>query len=183
MIVLRFAFCVLCFVFCVLRFAFRICVLRLQGSITHWPPHDCTTGLTTFLDVDVPPSVAIGPAQLTKSLNDIADVIGLSSVLKLTASAADELLQLAGVTSKREDDVVALGRQLARAFQAPLTVLTSGTMPFVCVSLLFRPRRALSPIRCSSCCCCRYRHVSSCQLLTHRTPDSAALLADPTCRV
>ena len=92
------------------------------------PPHRLLPppGQTTFFDVDVPPSVAVGPAQLSKSVNDIADVIGMSSVLKLTASAAEELLQLAGVTAKKDADVVTLAQQLARAFEAPLTVLTAG---------------------------------------------------------
>jgi hypothetical protein len=51
-------------------------------------------GLPTFLDVDVTPSVALGPARLCSSPADIVNVIGLSSVLKLTASAAQEILEL-----------------------------------------------------------------------------------------
>ena len=79
------------------------------------------------MDVDVPPSIAVGPAQLAKSVNEIADVIGLSSVLKLTGSAAGELLALAGVTHDPADtDLVSLGRKLARTFGAPLTVVTGG---------------------------------------------------------
>lgn len=58
-------------------------------------PHLPCAGLTTFLDVDVTPSVALGPAKLGTTGQEIVDVIKTANVLKLTASAAEEILALA----------------------------------------------------------------------------------------
>ena len=52
--------------------------------------------IPTVLDVDVPPSIAAGAAQLCESAADVLAVSRLPTVLKTTRTAALELLALDG---------------------------------------------------------------------------------------
>jgi len=89
----------------------------------------------TMLDVDVPPSVAAGDAQLG-TLKEVLDCVANSDVIKPTLDAAAELLALeatggatcdaeaAGITLKNDLDEVAL--QLQEAFGSRMVAVTDG---------------------------------------------------------
>ena len=79
----------------------------------------------SLLDVDVTPSVAAGPARLG-SIDELRRCVRKAGVLKLTASAAAELLALASpapLEARLED----AAQQLADAFGSRLCVVTDGS--------------------------------------------------------
>jgi sugar/nucleoside kinase (ribokinase family) len=82
-------------------------------------------GVPSLLDVDVTPGVATGPAQLG-SLDELRRCVTKATVLKLTGSAAGELLALVSQAplEARLENVAA---QLADAFGARLCVVTDGS--------------------------------------------------------
>lgn len=81
--------------------------------------------IPSLLDVDVTPSTATGSAQLG-TIDELRRCVTKASVLKLTASAAAELLAL--VSNKPlESSLENVAQQLADAFGAKLCVVTDGS--------------------------------------------------------
>ena len=82
-------------------------------------------GAPSLLDVDVTPAVATGPARLG-TLDELRRCVRKAGCLKLTASAAAELLAL--VSSKPlESRLENIAQQLADAFGSRLCVVTDGS--------------------------------------------------------
>jgi D-arabinose 5-phosphate isomerase GutQ/sugar/nucleoside kinase (ribokinase family) len=81
--------------------------------------------IPSLLDVDVTPSVATGPAQLG-TLDELRRIVTKPSVLKLTASAAAELLALVS-SAPLESTLENVAQQLADAFGVRLCVVTDGS--------------------------------------------------------
>ena len=83
--------------------------------------------IPTVLDVDVPPSIAAGAAQLCESAADVLAVSRLPTVLKTTRTAALELLALDGADAGAAElslDRLAVRVQLLTS--APLVAVTDG---------------------------------------------------------
>ena len=78
------------------------------------------------LDVDVPPSIATGPAQLG-TMDELRRVVQKATIVKLTASAAEELLALVSPSSKLETSLAGVAQQLANALSARVCVVTDGS--------------------------------------------------------
>ena len=85
-----------------------------------------TAGIPSALDVDVPPSIAVGPAQLG-SEEELRRVVRKATVVKLTASAAGELLALLAPAAGLDPSLEGAAQQLADALGARLVVITDGS--------------------------------------------------------
>lgn len=83
-------------------------------------------GVPSFLDVDVTPATATGPARLG-TLDELKRCVGKASVLKLTASAAGELLALVRPGAVLENSLENVARQLADAWGSQMCVVTDGS--------------------------------------------------------
>jgi len=82
-------------------------------------------GVPSLLDVDVTPAVAVGPAQLG-TLAELKTCVTAATVLKLTATAAAELLALVS-SVPLEGRLENVAAQLADAFGARLCIVTDGS--------------------------------------------------------
>ena len=82
-------------------------------------------GATSVLDVDVPPSVACGAAQLG-SAAQLARCVRGADVVKATGSAVAELLALLAPGARAEPSLEGLAQQLADALGCRLAVITDG---------------------------------------------------------
>lgn len=82
-------------------------------------------GIPSVLDVDVTPSIAVGAARLG-SLDELRSCVTQATVLKLTASAAAELLSLVS-TIPLESRLEHISAQLADAFGVRLCIVTDGS--------------------------------------------------------
>jgi len=96
-------------------------------------------GVPSLLDVDVTPTVATGPARLG-SLDELRRCVAKAGCLKLTASAAGELLALVSA-APLESRLENVAQQLADAFGSRLCVVTDGSRG----SALALGRRAGAP--------------------------------------
>jgi D-arabinose 5-phosphate isomerase GutQ/sugar/nucleoside kinase (ribokinase family) len=82
-------------------------------------------GIPSLLDVDVTPSVATGPAQLG-SLEELRACVTKATVLKLTRSAAAELLSLVSA-APLDGRLEGVAQQLVDAFGVRMCVVTDGS--------------------------------------------------------
>lgn len=82
-------------------------------------------GVLSLLDVDVTPAIASGAARLG-TLDQVRSVVRKAGVLKLTASAAGELLALAS-GAPLESKLEHVAAQLRDAFGSRLCVVTDGS--------------------------------------------------------
>jgi D-arabinose 5-phosphate isomerase GutQ/sugar/nucleoside kinase (ribokinase family) len=98
-----------------------------------------SAGVPSLLDVDVTPAVATGPARLG-SLDELRRCVLKAGCLKLTASAAGELLALVSA-APLEARLENVAQQLADAFGSRLCVVTDGSRG----SALALGRRAGAP--------------------------------------
>lgn len=83
-------------------------------------------GVPSFLDVDVTPATATGPARLG-TMDELAACVRRATVLKLTASAAGELLALVAPGAALEASLENVARQLADACGSAMCVVTDGS--------------------------------------------------------
>lgn len=88
-------------------------------------------GVPSVLDVDVPPSVAAGAAQLCAQPSEVLDVARLPTMLKVTRDAATELLQLADAQvgdgrTRGGEPAVELARRLQSVTGVQLVAVTAG---------------------------------------------------------
>ena len=81
--------------------------------------------IPALLDVDVTPTVATGPAQLG-TIEELRRCVTKATVLKLTASAAGELLALVS-NNKLESSLELVAQQLADSFGVKMCVVTDGS--------------------------------------------------------
>ena len=83
-------------------------------------------GAPSILDVDVPPSVATGAAQLGPA-DALARCVRKANVVKLTGSAVEELLALLAPGTRAESSLEGITQQLADVLACRLVVITDGS--------------------------------------------------------
>jgi fructokinase len=83
-------------------------------------------GVPTVLDVDVPPSVATGPARLG-SAAELQRCVRGADVVKLTGGAVEELLAVLQPGLKAEGSLEGITQQLADLLHCKLAVITDGS--------------------------------------------------------
>lgn len=104
------------------------------------------SGVPSLLDVDVTPSTASGPAQLG-SKEQVKACVTKATCLKLTASAAEELLQLVQPGARLESKLEHVAQQLADAFGVLLCVVTDGSRgSALAVGRKYNAPAALAPV-------------------------------------